>query len=67
MTCDCLELECPECNPPDNPPWWAEACFRTSGDMTCPECGQTWYKHPQPAKEECPSLVRGCDGKLRKL
>lgn len=44
-----------------------ETCIRTSGEALCPECGQEYWRHPQPAKELVPTLVRACDGRLLKL
>lgn len=50
-----------------DPPWWEEECFRASGNAICPVCGLVYRKHPQVAKEECPTLVRSCSGELLKL
>ena len=47
--------------------WWDEGAFRASGEVICIECGKEYWKHPQVAKDEVPTLVRGCDGKLLKL
>ena len=47
--------------------WTDEECFRVSGEMECEACGEKYWKHPQVAKKEAPSLVRACDGRLLKL
>jgi hypothetical protein len=47
--------------------WWEEECFRAGGEVICDICGKKYWKHPQPAKEEVPTLVRACDGRLLKL
>lgn len=47
--------------------WWEEESFRASGEVICEECGKEYWRHPQVAKAEVPTLVRACDGKLLKL
>lgn len=47
--------------------WSDEECFRVSGEVECEECGEKYWRHPQVAKKEAPSLVRACDGRLLKL
>lgn len=47
--------------------WSDEECFRVSGEIRCAICGEKYWRHPRVAKEEAPSLVRGCDGRLLKL
>ena len=47
--------------------WWDEPCTRASGEVVCEVCGRAYWRHPQVAKEECPTLVRACDGRLLKL
>jgi hypothetical protein len=56
-------------NPFDPAPagWWEEECVRVSGDLFCTECGEQYWRHPQVAKKEAPTLVRACDGRLLKL
>lgn len=47
--------------------WWEEECFRAGGEAVCESCALPYWKHPQVAKEEAPTLVRACDGRLLKL
>ena len=47
--------------------WSDEECFRVSGEVECEKCGEKYWRHPQVAKKEAPSLVRACDGRLLKL
>lgn len=49
-----------------------EPYIRVSGEMTCPVCGETWYKHPVEVKYDAAEgqelgLHRACDGRLLKL
>lgn len=49
-----------------------ETYVRVSGDMVCPVCGETYYKHPTEVKydsidAQVMSLRRACDGRLLKL
>jgi hypothetical protein len=45
---------------------WKEA-FRANGEVLCETCGKPYRKHYQPAKQSCPTLVIGCDGRWLKL
>jgi len=54
VTVECLG---PRCKP------FERAC----GDMPCGECGKSLYSHPQPIKEECPTMVEDCGGRWWKL
>jgi hypothetical protein len=47
--------------------WEDEEAFRASGEVICEVCRLAYWKHPQVAKEEVPTLVRACDGRLLKL
>lgn len=51
----------------DDQSWREEECFRTSGEVLCPLCRQPYWRHRQVAKEDAPTLVRACDGRLLKL
>jgi hypothetical protein len=41
--------------------------FRASGDCVGDVCGLTYYKHRQPYKATCPTVVVACDGRYLKL
>jgi hypothetical protein len=47
--------------------WRDEECLRVEASMPCPVCAAPWRRHPRPDTEAAPTLVRGCDGRLRKL
>lgn len=47
--------------------WRDETVTRASGEVICSICSLPYWKHPQPAKDEVPTLVRACDGRLLKL
>lgn len=51
----------------NEPDWREEECIRASGEVICTECGLPYWKHKQVAKDEVPTLVRACDGRLLKL
>jgi hypothetical protein len=53
--------------PIEDDDWREEECFRASGEVICDVCGKEYWKHPQVAKAEVPTLVRACDGRLLKL
>jgi hypothetical protein len=46
--------------------------YRAGGDVVCPTCGKTYYKHPQylpsgKTNDGVPWLVEICNGNLVKL
>lgn len=47
--------------------WPEEPCVRSSGEGVCETCSLPYWRHPQVAKNEVPTLVRACDGRLLKL
>lgn len=52
---------------PAEPDWREEEAIRASGDAICPICDRPYWRHHQVAKDEVPTLVRACDGRLLKL
>jgi hypothetical protein len=40
---------------------------RASGDVICQVCGKELWRHKQPLKEQCPTMIEDCNGNWWKL